>query len=210
MRKEFVISFVAGVAVALGVVVGLRSSEAEAATSPFPLDRETELNGSEVEAAAPVLTLDSRTGLPAGSLVFHVEDHTCIALPTGEMDCFCSCSSEACNTRVEVVPLLTTPTITDTDPTTSTPPTASGTVVPDWGPELESDPDDPDDPDDGKDVPKGNNGLGNGEDDAPPGISRNNPDKGQNDEPAEPGNPQYNESGGDSKDKGKGGGKKKD
>ncbi|NIV35787.1 MAG: hypothetical protein GWN58_41970, partial [Anaerolineae bacterium] len=62
MKKQPAALPVAGMAIALVALLGMRGSVAEAAT--------------------PALTLDPETGLPAGTLVFRVEDHTCVALPT--------------------------------------------------------------------------------------------------------------------------------
>jgi hypothetical protein len=193
MKKQSAISLVAGIAIALAAVFGMRGSEAVAAT--------------------PALTLDPETGLPAGSLVFHVEDHTCVALPTHELECFCPCASEVCSTQVGIVPEL--PTATDTVPQTSMDPTTSDTPVLESEPEQESvapttsdtpvselEPEEEPEPDPGEDKLKGNNGLGNGEDPPPPGIAKQG--KPQNDKPAKPGNPQYKGSGSDGQPNGNG------
>jgi len=159
------------------------------------------MRGSVAEAAMPTFTLDPETGLPAGTLVFSVEDHTCVVLPTREMECFCSCASEVCNARVEIVPAGPMVIGADTAPGTSTVPTAGG--IPLWNPAPEADPGPEQGPGsgDGDDGPKGNNGLGNGEDPAPPGIAKQG--KPQNDDPAEPGNPQYRGKGSDGQSNGR-------
>jgi len=172
------------------------------------------MRGSVAEAATPALTLDPETGLPAGTLVFRVEDHTCLLLPTREMECFCSCASEACTTRVEIVPLRPSATGTGTGtgavPVTSTGPTLGGVPMwdpaPGWDPapawDPEPEPGQEPGPGGGNDRPRGNNGLGNGEDPAPPGIAKQG--KPQNDDPAEPGNPQYRGKGSDGQPNGRG------
>jgi hypothetical protein len=159
------------------------------------------MRGSVAEAATPALTLNPETGLPAGTLVFRVEDHTCVVLPTREMECFCSCASEVCNARVEIVPARPGVVSTDTVAETSTVPSAGG--IPLWSPAPEADPEPGQEPGPGggDDRPRGNNGLGNGEDPAPPGIAKQG--KPQNDDPAEPGNPQYRGKGSDGQSNGR-------
>jgi hypothetical protein len=175
MKKQAAALPVAGMAIALVALLGMRGSVAEAAT--------------------PALALDPETGLPAGTLVFSVEGHTCVVLPTREMECFCSCASEACDARVEVVPARPMVVGTDTAPGASTVPSAGG--IPLWDPAPEQGPGSGD----GDDRPRGNNGLGNGEDPAPPGIAKQG--KPQNDDPAEPGNPQYRGKGSDGQPNGR-------
>jgi hypothetical protein len=181
MKKQPAALSVAGMAIALVALLGMR--------------------GSVAEAAMPALTVDPDTGLPAGTLVFHVEDHTCVVLPNCEMECFCPCDSEVCNARVEVVPARPTVVGTDTVSETSTVPSAVG--IPLWNPAPAADPGPGHEPGsgDGDDEPRGNNGLGNGEDPAPPGIAKQ--DKPQNDDPAEPGNPQYRGKGSDGESNGR-------
>jgi hypothetical protein len=188
MKKQPAALSVAGMAIALVALLGMRGSVAEAA-----------MRGSVAEAAMPALTVDPDTGLPAGTLVFHVEDHTCVVLPTCEMECFCPCASEVCNAQVEVVTARPTVVSTDTVSETSTLPSAGG--IPLWNPAPDADPGPEPGPGDGDDRPRGNNGLGNGEDPAPPGIARQG--KPQNDDPAEPGNPQYRGKGSDGESNGR-------
>jgi hypothetical protein len=181
MKKQPAVLSVAGMAIALVALLGMRGSVAEAATA--------------------ALTLDPETGLPAGTLVFRVEDHTCVVLPAREMECFCPCTSEVCNAQVEVVPSRPRAIGTDTVSETSTVPTVGG--IPLWDPAPEADPEAEQEPGPGggDDRPRGNNGLGNGEDPAPPGIAKQG--KPQNDDPAEPGNPQYQGKGSDGQPNGR-------
>jgi hypothetical protein len=188
MKKQPAALSVAGMAIALVALLGMRGSVADAA-----------MRSSVAEAAMPALTVDPGTGLPAGTLVFHVEDHTCVVLPTCEMECFCPCDSEVCNARVEIVTERPTVVGTGTVSETSTVPTVGGTPL--WDPAPEADPGPEPGPGDGADGPRGNNGLGNGEDPAPPGIARQG--KPQNDDPAEPGNPQYRGKGSDGESNGR-------
>ena len=178
MKKQSAIIFATGIALTLLAVLGIRGSNAEAAT--------------------PALMLDPETGLPAGSLVFRVDDHTCIALPDHELECFCPCSSGTCNVQVESLPSLPTSAVTNTVPSMPPRPTISNTPVPTPTPEQtlepeqlpepepspEPKPDPRDEPE--RNQPKGNNGVGNGEDPQPPGNPPVN--DGENTGPGNPGN----------------------
>jgi len=197
-KKQSAIIFATGLALTLLAVLGIRSSNAEAAT--------------------PALMIDPETGLPAGSLVFHVEDHTCIALPDHELECFCACSSGTCNAQVEILPLLPTSAVTTAVPSPPTRPTISNAPVPTPTPdqplepeqmpeqmpepEPEPEPEPTSEPkpnprdEAGKNRPKGNNGVGNGEDPQPPGDPRINDGEGTG-----PGNPGNKKGGGSSQRK---------
>jgi hypothetical protein len=174
MKKQLAISSVAGIAIALLALLSLRSSTAEAATSG--------------------LMLDPETGLPAGSLVFHVEDHTCIVLPNHELECFCPCSSGTCNAQVEIVPLPPAPAVTGGAPVTPTGATTRDDpiAVPRWEQPPEPEPGQmpAPEPEPGggpaRDRPKGNNGVGNGVDPQPPGNPPINDGPGTG--PGNPGN----------------------
>jgi hypothetical protein len=194
MKKQLAISSVAGIAIALLALLSLRGSAAEAATSELMPDPETATSEpvSDPEAATSGLTLDPETGLPAGSLVFHVEDHTCIALPNHELECFCPCSSGMCTAQVEFVPLLSSPAVTSVAPVTSTGSTIRDNLMP--VPRWEQTPGSEETPElrpergeeSGRDGSKGNNGVGNGEDPQPPGNPPINDGPGTS--PGNPGN----------------------
>jgi len=159
----------------------------------------------EAEAAAPnALAIDPMTGLPEGALVFHVEDHTCIVLPTGQMECFCpceeceevecpECEEPVCEEAICEVQVITDTThFTRTVPSVPTRPMEDDDTVPELVPTPRPEPEpEPE----GKDEVKGNNGLGNGEDPPPPGIEKQG--KPENDKPANPGDPQYKGKGSD-------------
>ncbi|NIV32467.1 MAG: hypothetical protein GWN58_24415, partial [Anaerolineae bacterium] len=79
-----VVTSAALAALAVALFVPAESSQASVVAEPISVEVELDEN------AAP-LEIDPETGLPKGALVFAVEDHTCIALPNGAMDCFCPC-----------------------------------------------------------------------------------------------------------------------
>ena len=183
-KKQSAIIFATGLALTLLAALGIRSSNAEAAT--------------------PALMIDPETGLPAGSLVFHVEDHTCIALPDHELECFCACSSGTCHAQVEILPSLPASAATSAVPSSPTRPAISNTPVPTPKPEQTPEPEQmpeqmpepepepasepkPNPRDEAeKDRPKGNNGVGNGLDPQPPGNPPVNDGPGTG--PGNPGN----------------------
>jgi len=66
------------------------------------------------------------TGLPVGSLVFQAGDHTCIVLATGELECFCPCTTGDCGVA-ETVTVTETEYVTVTQYVTVTVP-VSGTI----------------------------------------------------------------------------------
>lgn len=200
MKKQLAISSVAGIAIALLALLSLRGSAAEAATSELLPDLEAATSElvSDPEATTSGLTLDPETGLPAGSLVFHVEDHTCIVLPNHELECFCPCSSGMCNAQVEIVPLLSSPAVTSVAPVTPTGSTIRDNLmpVPRWEQTPGLRPEQGEES--GRNGSKGNNGVGNGQDPQPPGNPPINDGPGTS--PGNPGNKGGGHSRGNKKD----------
>jgi len=174
------------------------------------------LSPQTVEASEVVTLTLGENGLPLGAIVFTVEGQTCIALPNGALECFCPCDVDCKVEAVECAPC-------DNDVTEAAAPSVSGNTVytapttsiqrtygnpgqptidvtPDNPTTVGATPDNPtvvNSPSPQKDhPPKGNNGLGNGVDNPPPGIAKQG--KPQNDAPtAVPGNPQYKGTGSD-------------
>jgi len=196
---------------------------------------ENEVQAAVVEPAAIpdtyVLALDKETGLPVGAVVFSLDGLTCVALPSGAMECACPCDTGTCDAN-EVVPVSVPVFVPNdlpnrVDDTPGTPAETPGSddgnsgIPPTDAPSngdgdngdddtISDDGDSDNGDDDGSDRQNGcNQGRGNGPESCDPGNSNHNQDS--NDEGAvnRGGNPTPNRNG-DNGNNGKAKGKDKD
>jgi len=186
---------------------------------------ENEVQAATVEPVAIpdayVLTLDSETGLPVGSVTFDFNGMACIALPNGALTCACPCDTGTCDAS-EVAPVSSVPSFVpdaspdrEPDDTPATPGTPAET--PNDGSDNSGTPDNDGDGDtedgdagdgDGEDGDAGEGDTGEGDTgdgdggedgDGDNGKNRCNQGRGNGAEGCDPGNSNHNQ---DSNDEG--------